>query len=99
VLAALEREDLVVTGAHMEMALAELDEGGRLAQRLLGFNAPRELIDRGEGLSSARSIPPTGFPWAARQRCGEKDLTERYGCIGHPGTHRGSGCRDVWRRG
>ncbi len=61
-LAALEREDLVVTGAHMEMALAELDEGGRLAQRLLGFHAPRELIDSGEGPSSARSIPPTGFP-------------------------------------
>jgi len=62
VLAALEREDLVVARAHLEMALAELDEGGRLAQRLLGFSPPQEVIPPGAAPPSARSMPPTGFP-------------------------------------
>jgi len=61
VLAALEREDLVVTGAHLEMALSELDEGGRLAQRMLGFNAT-EIIPPGAAPPSSRPMPATGFP-------------------------------------
>jgi len=47
VLAAAEGAGLVVTNAYMEMALAELDEGGRLAQRLLGFRPETELGDAG----------------------------------------------------
>ncbi len=61
-LAVLEREDLVVTGAHLEMALAELDEGGRLAQRLLGFNPAQDVNAAGAALPPSRPMPHTGFP-------------------------------------
>jgi DNA polymerase III delta prime subunit len=56
---------VVVTGAHLEAALSELDEGGRLARRLLGFHL--------EPAPSATAIPgsPPGFPasttWVARR--------------------------------
>lgn len=56
VLAAAEGEGMVVTGAHLEAALAELAEGGRLAQRLLGFHA---------GSEPARAAPPPPSPVAA----------------------------------
>jgi len=72
VLAALEREDLVVTGAHLEMALAELDEGGRLAQRLLGFTPPQEVIPPGAAPPSSRSMPPTGFPMGGTAERGNR---------------------------
>jgi DNA polymerase III delta prime subunit len=58
-----EHRDLVVTAAHLETALAELDEGGRLAQRLLGLH-PGEPTPGGAAEQSPhmRPIPPTGFP-------------------------------------
>ncbi len=58
VLAAAEGAGPAVTGAHLEAALSELDEGGRLAQRLLGFR-PAE-----EPPASGQPLPPTGFPMA-----------------------------------
>jgi hypothetical protein len=65
VLAAAEGADgagLVVTGAHLEGALTELDEGGRLAQRLLGLR-PDEPTPGAAGLAAAgRPMGPTGFP-------------------------------------
>jgi DNA polymerase III delta prime subunit len=61
VLAAAEGAGLVVTNAYMEMALAELDEGGRLAQRLLGFRPETELGDAGGAAPTHRGAP-TGFP-------------------------------------
>jgi len=58
VLAAAEGAAPVVSGAHLEAALSELDEGGRLAQRLLGFRPAEEPSASGQPLS------PTGFPVA-----------------------------------
>ena len=60
VLAAAEGPGLIVTGAHFEAALAELDEGGRLAQRLLGFRPAEEPAD--QTTPSFRSPMPSGFP-------------------------------------
>ena len=62
VLAATEESGVVVTGANLESAMEELDEGGRLAQRLLGFHPAAD-----PALAVARSAPsrpaaPTGFP-------------------------------------
>jgi hypothetical protein len=57
---------VIVTGAHLEMALAELDEGGRLARRLLGFRPDPATP------SPAPPTPPIppGFPastvWSTR---------------------------------
>ena len=50
---------VVVTGAHLEVALAELDDGGRLARRLLGFGQaePPPPV-----LAAPESSPPSGFP-------------------------------------
>lgn len=53
-LAATEGAGTAVSEAHLNAALDELNEGGRLAQRLLGFHRP------GDG--SDPSFPPTGFP-------------------------------------
>lgn len=53
-LAATDGRGTAVTGAHIDAALEELNEGGRLAQRLLGFHRP--------GAEPAHPIPPTGFP-------------------------------------
>jgi DNA polymerase III delta prime subunit len=53
---------LVVTAAHLESALAELNEGCRLAQRIVGFRPD----DEPSAPTSAWPIPrppiPTGFP-------------------------------------
>lgn len=46
--------DLVVTGVHLEQAIDELAEGGRLAGRILGFHQSGEE-------DSVRSMV-TGFP-------------------------------------
>ena len=71
VLAAPDGADMVVTGAHLEAALAELQEGGRLAQRLLGFGPAQEPADHAGVSSPSRPVTPTGFPvataWTARQ--------------------------------
>ena len=61
VLAAAEGADLVVTGAHLEVALGELDEGGRLAQRLLGFRQAQEPTGAAAALAPSRPAT-TGFP-------------------------------------
>src|SRR5260221_7051652 len=56
--------DVVVTAAHLETALAELDEGGRLAQRLLGLR-PGEPTPGAAELAPPpplRALAPTGFP-------------------------------------
>jgi hypothetical protein len=75
-LAAAEGSGTTVTGAHLEAALAELDEGGRLAQRLLGFRPGQESSDMPESPAIPPGVPiPTGFPpsrvSAARQRSGQ----------------------------
>jgi hypothetical protein len=65
VLAAAEPADgagVVVTAAHLEAALAELDEGGRLAQRLLGLRPSEPTPGSAEQPPSARPMAPTGFP-------------------------------------
>jgi hypothetical protein len=68
VLAAAESEDgaepagVVVTGAHLETALAELDEGGRLAQRLLGLRPGEPTPGAAEFPPPMRPMAPTGFP-------------------------------------
>jgi hypothetical protein len=54
VLGAAEGARVVVTGAHLETALAELDEGGRLAQRLLGLRPVQEHT------GAATGFPATG---------------------------------------
>ena len=53
-LAATDGAGAAVTGEHLDAALEELNEGGRLAQRLLGFHRPGE--------EQEASVPPTGFP-------------------------------------
>jgi hypothetical protein len=69
-LAAAEGAAMVVTGAHLETALAELDEGGRLAQRLLGFRPAQEPAGKVDTADPTRPTAPTGFPTvpAARWR-------------------------------
>jgi hypothetical protein len=70
VLSTLSDDDNAVTGAHLEAALAELDEGGRLAQRLLGFrsgDAPPEPAPLGP--MAAAGFPRPAVPgeiWTAR---------------------------------
>jgi hypothetical protein len=61
-LAAVEGAGMVVTNAHLETALAELDEGGRLAQRLLGFRPPQEPTGTAATVGPSRAPAPTGFP-------------------------------------
>lgn len=52
--------DVVVTSAHLDRALEELGEGGRLAQRLLGFySAAEPSLTGGE---VPRPPIPTGYP-------------------------------------
>jgi ATP-dependent 26S proteasome regulatory subunit len=63
VLSALEADDGVATGAHLEPALAELNEGGRLAQRLLGFRSDETAPEVVPGMPPS-SLMPTGFPRA-----------------------------------
>ncbi|MGH2531285.1 MAG: AAA family ATPase [Thermomicrobiales bacterium] len=67
VLAATDGEELVVTGAHLEAALAEFAEGGKRAQRILGFHPAGEpgfdtaLSGRPTIPGSAGGIPPAPF--------------------------------------
>jgi DNA polymerase III delta prime subunit len=61
VLAAAEEGTVVVTGAHVEAALTELAEGGRLAQRLLGFH-PAHNSAEAVAAGPSHPMPPTGFP-------------------------------------
>jgi len=58
--------DMVVTAAHSETALAELNQGGRLAQRLLGFRPMQEEPEAGVP-GRLEPMMPTGFPvgWTA----------------------------------
>ncbi|MDP9372565.1 MAG: AAA family ATPase [Chloroflexota bacterium] len=62
VLAAAEGAGATVAGGHMEMALAELNEGGRLAQRLLGFYPAQEPAGATETPRPSWPMGPTGFP-------------------------------------
>jgi DNA polymerase III delta prime subunit len=62
VLAAIEGTGMVVTGARLETALSELDEGGRLAHRLLGFRASDEPDDHAHSTGAWRRSMPSGFP-------------------------------------
>jgi hypothetical protein len=62
VLAASESGPLVVTGAHVKTALAELDEGGRLAQRLLGFRTDEQGADAMSPQALGGRSMVTGFP-------------------------------------
>jgi hypothetical protein len=61
-LAAAESGPMVVTGAHVEAALAELDEGGRLAQRLLGFRTDEQGADAMKSQMWGGRSMVTGFP-------------------------------------
>lgn len=62
VIAAIDGNGNTVRSGHLETALAELQEGGRLAQRLLGFRSPEEEYGSSEGVGPRRSQWPTGFP-------------------------------------
>jgi ATP-dependent 26S proteasome regulatory subunit len=64
-LAAIEGADVVVTGAYLEAAMTELNEGGRLAQRLLGFRPAQESSGSPEMMGLPRQRWPTGFPTGA----------------------------------
>jgi hypothetical protein len=59
---AAEQADLVVTAAHLETALAELDEGGRLAQRLLGLRPGEPTPGTAELSPPMPPMASTGFP-------------------------------------
>jgi DNA polymerase III delta prime subunit len=61
VLSAMEGGEMIVTGVCLEAALAELDEGGRLARKLLGFRPAEEEGSTATG-AFAPSPAPTGFP-------------------------------------
>jgi ATP-dependent 26S proteasome regulatory subunit len=61
-LAAVEGAGTTVTGAHLDAAMEELNEGGRLAQRLLGFRPMDEPRGTGGVAPGTRPMPPTGFP-------------------------------------
>jgi hypothetical protein len=57
-----EAAGLTVTGAQLDAALAELQEGGRLAGRLLGFRAGQdEAAPFATGVLSRPPVP-TGYP-------------------------------------
>jgi DNA polymerase III delta prime subunit len=60
-LAAEDGMGAVVSGSHLEAARLDLDEGGRLAQRLLGFRPNQEPPSPG-GPQVPRQPWPTGFP-------------------------------------
>jgi SpoVK/Ycf46/Vps4 family AAA+-type ATPase len=61
-MAGAEHTELVVTAAHLETALAELDEGARLAQRLLGLRPGEPTPGAAELSPPMRPVAPTGFP-------------------------------------
>lgn len=51
--------EVIVTGAHLDRALEELAEGGRLAQRLLGFYSAE--VPPSAGAAPSRPPNPTGY--------------------------------------
>lgn len=63
-LAAVAGHGGVVTGDDFDAALAELEEGGALARRLLGFRNSGDAA--GPGGPPAIARPPTGFPGGRR---------------------------------
>jgi ATP-dependent 26S proteasome regulatory subunit len=62
VIAASEGAGRTVSDQHLEAALAELDEGGELAHRLLGFRSAQEPADSTGRAGTLRRGAPTGFP-------------------------------------
>jgi DNA polymerase III delta prime subunit len=64
VIAAIEGDGTTVTEAHIAGALAELNEGGRLARRLLGFRGEDDA-DMGSAPGMARAGWSPGFPHPA----------------------------------
>jgi hypothetical protein len=63
-LATLDGGDGAVTAAHLETALADLSEGGLLAQRILGVASPPGMPDAATTAIPPSSGAPTGFPTA-----------------------------------
>ncbi len=64
-LAAAEGADVAVTSAHLEAALADVNAGGRLAQRILGFRPPHDPAGPPDAPFPGRPMAPTGFPLGA----------------------------------
>lgn len=63
VIAAIDGDGTGVTEEHLRVALAELNEGGRLAHRLLGFRSPGDEAEPVPGgPMSSRSGWAPGFP-------------------------------------
>ena len=68
---------VIVTGAHLDVALAELDEGGRLARRLLGFRQGRGPVGTrragaGDTSPASRRAPPGAAEASAYGRTGTR---------------------------
>lgn len=63
VIAAAAGSGTIVTNDHLEEALAELDEGGALAHRLLGLRASEPSPTEGVPAAYGRGLP-SGFPAA-----------------------------------
>ena len=61
-LAVTDGEGAVVTPAHLEAALAELSEGGRLAELLLGFQSSPGTSSPADPRFLPRSHHPSGLP-------------------------------------
>jgi ATP-dependent 26S proteasome regulatory subunit len=54
-----------VTDRHLDLAMDELTEGGRLAERIAGFTRPGEEVSPPPG-----AMGPSGFPTAVVRRIG-----------------------------
>jgi ATP-dependent 26S proteasome regulatory subunit len=74
VVAAAEGSGNRVTGAHVETALAELDEGGRLARRVLGFRGPEDP-DEVESAQLSKAAIPVGYPMGRVSRAASDRAT------------------------
>lgn len=59
---AAEGDETVITQAHLETALTELDAGGELAHRLLGFRTATDAADRTQSYPPRPDGFPSGFP-------------------------------------
>ncbi|MGH2562578.1 MAG: AAA family ATPase [Thermomicrobiales bacterium] len=68
VLAAAESAELVVTGAHLEAALAEFSEGGKRAQRILGFHPAGDFAREPAVPGRPVAPDPMGTDWVGRGR-------------------------------
>jgi hypothetical protein len=64
-LLAADGPDLIVTAARLETALAELNEGDRLTQRIVGFQPGEERPAPVGGRMPGRAGWTGGFPVAA----------------------------------